>query len=258
MTPVSTGVKIENIRIYLYIKWFVLAIVFLLNIFENLAGLMTVMQATIAYMGIFVAAVTAFLLEWSIRKNKLVNFIAHVSLSIDILVIVLVLYFHGGIENSWLFLAVFVIFLASYIFGFLAGFIYASFSFIIVFAMSVMQYLEFIPTLALFNLPEAHWKNIQYITDYVTGMFVLYFASAFSIGLLTRLAAQRAERLNGYRANLEKTIKNEEETKKKIVAAKEEMSVKDAELERLQRISAEQQLKLIELKREIEKLRGMG
>jgi hypothetical protein len=153
---------------------------------------------------------------------------------------------------------IFAIFLAAYIFGFSAGFVYAVFSFILVLAMSVSQYLKLIPHFHLFNLPEAHWRNTQYLVDYMTGMFELYLASAFSIGLLTRLAAQRAERVNGYREKLESTSVTEAEAKEKIRQANVEILVKGAELERLQAQSAERQLKLIELKKEVEELRGGG
>ncbi len=250
------GVKIENIRFYLRIKWLILALLFLSNLFENLSGLTAVIQGSIVYSAIFVAALPIFLIEWSIRRNKMVNLVTSVSLVFDILIIVLVLYFHGGVENSWLFMPIFVIFLASYIFGLAAGIAYALFAYVVVLIMSIVQYLGVIPHFPLFHLPEIHWRNIQYIVDYMTGMFVLYMASAFSIGFLTRLAQQRAERLNEYKEKLEKFAKDEEAEARKIHELQGEMAVKSAELEHLEVITAEQQIKLIELKEELERLKG--
>jgi|GEM_PF-1908342 len=250
------GVKIENIRFYIRIKWLILALLFLTNLFENLSGLTSVFQGSVVYLGIFIVALPIFLIEWSIRKNKMVNLVTSISLCLDILIIVLVLYFHGGIENSWLFLPIFAIFLSSYIFGLFAGIAYAVFAYIVVIVMAIAQFTGFIPHFPLFDLPEAHWRNIQYIFDYMTGMFVLYMASAFSIGFLTRLAQQRAERLNEYKEKLGKFSKGEEEQKRRIHEIQGEIAIKGAELEHLEVITADQQIRIIELKGELEKLRG--
>jgi hypothetical protein len=254
-SAVSSSLKAESIRVYLKIKWLVLALLVLVNVFEVTAGLVSLIAAVTVFCGVFLASLLAILLEWYIRKDSKADLLCRISLLIDVLLIVLALYFNGGLENSWLFLPIFVIFLASHIFGSAAGFSYAGFSFVAVLLMSLLQYFGLIPHFPLFKLPEAHWRNIQYLGDYMTGMFVLYFASAFAIGALTQFAASRAERSNEYEDKLHKLSQSESDLKDKIRQGSLAVLIKNAELERLQAHSFEQQLKLIELKQNLEELK---
>jgi len=252
---VSLESRIENIKLYLKMKWLVVLIIFLVNIFEGVGGLTSLAQGLIVYTGLLIVSLFGFLLHLQIKKKKSIRLITHLSLIFDILVIILTLYFHGGIQNSWLFLPTFVIFLSSFVFGFSAGVFYSAFSFLVIIIMAIIQYRGIVPSFPLFNLPEQHWRNTQYIVDYLAGMGVLYFTSALSIGLLNRLAAQRMKSVNDSRQKIEQINTNESEEKEKIRKSKVEILVRNAELERLQVFSAERQLELISLKKELEELK---
>lgn len=256
IAALPAGFTIENIRLYLRLKWLIIVIVFLINLFENLTGITAFPQAFIAYLAIFFASFPALFLELTLRRNEVVNSITHLSLCSDIIAIILTLYFHGGLANSWLFLPIFVIFFAAYIFGFVVGLVYSMFAYLVILSMSITQYIGIIPYYPLFHLPIAHWHNIQYITDYMTGMFVLYVAAAISIGSMIHIATKRAERLQEYREKVENLSGNEEKFAGEIEAAKGQVAIKNAELEHLEVITAEQQIRLIELREELEKLKG--
>jgi len=258
MIPIPVGAQIENINLYLRIKALIISIILIINIFENLTTLASnFVQNLIVYLGLFVAGVFGLLLYLCVKKNKLVDLVTHISLVIDVLVIILVLYFHGGIQNSWLFLPTFVVFISSYIFGFHSGLLFALYAFLFVFIMALGQFFNYLPHYPVFNLPEAHWRSFTYIVDYVAGMGVLYFTSAFSIGILNRLAVQRTESIDKYQKKLKELSINETEVKDKIRKAKVEILVRNAELERIQRGSAQRQLKLIDLKKELMDLRSV-
>jgi len=247
-------VKKENIRVYLRLKWFVISGIFLLNAFENLNGIVTLKQAGVVYLICLIAALPALYILLSIKREKLPDIVTHISLALDTALVFLALYFNGGVENSWLHLPIFVTFLASYIFGFVPGLLYATYSFIILAAMSAMQYFGAVPTYPLFNLGEAHWKNPQYMIDVLTGIFVLYMSSAIAIGLMNQHDAARAERVDDYAGKIGALASGEADAKEKLRHAKVEFMVKSAELERLLGQSAERQMELIGLKSELERL----
>jgi len=255
MIPVPSGLRIENIILYLRTKWSIVTIIFLINIFENLTGLVSMRQGAFVYIALSIVVVPALFLQHLAKKGVTNAPLTHVSLVLDLLTVLFVLYLHGGIQNSWLFMPMFIIFIAAYIFSFTAGLAYAMLAFLIVLAMGLLQYTRMIPHLPLFDLPEEHWRNVRYMADYFAGMFVLYFSCAFAVGALTKLAARRATRIDEYKENLQKCKDKETEVKEKIRLAKVEILVKNAELERIQVKAARQQLRLIDLKKEIDNLK---
>jgi hypothetical protein len=253
---ISSVNKRENIRVYLRVKWLILALLLLSNMYEYATGVDAGIQAVIAFLGLFIAALPALIIELYIRRGDVPDVITHLSFCVDVLAIVFVLYFQGGMENNWSFLPIFVILMSSYVFGFRAGLALAIFSFAIIFTMAITQYLGLVPHFPLFDLPVEHWRSTQYLFDYATGMFVLYMASAFAVGFVVQLAARRAERVSEFKQRIENTDRDEAQIKDRVRQAKVEILVKNAELERLQAVSAERQLMLIELRKELEDLRG--
>lgn len=249
-----TDVQIENVRLYLKVKWAILGFLAAVMALENILGVSFV-SGLVNYIAVSFLVVSGAALEWSIRSKRMLTVLTALSLLLDIAVIVLVIYLHGGMEDTWLFFPVFVIFFSSYIFGISAGIAYAALAYICVLSMSLFQYFGLIPYFPQFDLPVEHWRNFEYLIDYMLGMLLLYGASAAAMGLLNQLAAQSAKKVEEYRQKLKEASISEADAKEKIRQARVEIMVKNAELERLQGVSAERQMTLVELKRELEEIR---
>jgi hypothetical protein len=252
---VPVSVKIDSMRLYLMIKWLVILLVFAINVFEAAFGLVSRIEASIVFLSLFIAVIPAVVLYASLRKKVLFEPLGHLSITVDIIMIYVTIYFNGGVENSWLFLPPLVIFLAAYMFDIFAGVAFALFSYALLVLMAYLQYSNTLPFHPLFNLPQEHWRNAKYLTDYLAGSFAYYILAAFSVGTLTRLAAKRAERADEFRDRLEKAKIEENAIKEKMRQAKVEILVKNAEIERFQVYSSGRQLKLIDLRRKLEELK---
>lgn len=256
MTAVPLSVRIESVLLYLRIKWLVIPLILLVNIFESVSGLISFAQAAIVYAALLASVVPLIFLHYSLKQKKGFQALTAVSLLIDLIVIFVTIYFHGGVENSWLFFPPLVIFMAAYVFNFTAGLGYAILSYIFLVTMAYIQYHNILPSYPLFALPQVHWRNPKYLMDYLAGSFAYYMLAAFAVGSITRLAAKRAERMDEFRSKLENAKSEEDAIKERIRQSKVEILVKNAEVERLQVYSAGRQLKLIDLKRKLEELKS--
>ncbi len=258
MIAVPMSVKIDSLWLYLKIKLLVLGLILVVNVAEDLLGIVSRMESMIVFASLVVAVIPALVLYVSLKKNRLFAPLGHISVTIDLIMIFVTTYFHGGVENSWLFLPPLVIFIAAYMFDIFAGVAFALFSYALLVLMAYLQYSNTLPTFRLFDLPPEHWRNAKYLTDYLAGSFAYYILAAFSVGTLTRLAAKRAERADEFRERLEKAKTEDDEIKEKVRKAKVEILVKNAELERQEVYSAGRQLKLVDLRRRLEEMKRGG
>ncbi len=225
------------------------------TIYEVIVGQTKDYQTASVVFALFLSATPIFFLLEPLKREMFSKALIYFSLALDVFLLLLASYFHGGLEDTWLSVPVFVIFMASYIFGFRAGIIYAAYSFLLVLFSSVLQYAGVVPHFPQFILPEAHWRNPMYFSEYMAGLFIFYFISAAAVGLLTQLAEGRAMRIEEYRKKLEDAQNEVAKEGKAVGQIEQEIDVKLAELDRFERTSSDQQKRLIELKSEIERLR---
>jgi len=133
-----------------------------------------------------------------------------------LLFVIVALYFNGGIENTWLFFPVLIIFVSGYLLDLQTSLIFALSSFFAVVAMFLLENTGAIPHFNAYGIPTLYWKYPAYIKDYLIGMFFLYFAAAVLSGYLNR-------RMQESSLQLEKALKdsnisrNELETSRKAM-----------------------------------------
>jgi len=138
--------------------------------------------------------------------------------------IILALYFNGGIENTWLFFPVFVIFFSGYLFSVRASLAYAVVSYLSILLMFFLEYFKIIPHFGIYNLSELYWRNTEYCIDYLVGMFMLYFFAAFSSGYLNQIMAQAAERLGRSLKETQTAQKESENARKALLNLTEDLT----------------------------------
>ncbi|MFH1347572.1 MAG: HAMP domain-containing sensor histidine kinase [Candidatus Margulisiibacteriota bacterium] len=187
--------QIEKLKYYIRIKWGAIAIISVIVILFSFAGIITFLAAGAILGALLVAALINFWLIHAIRTKKHLFLVAHGALTLDILAIVIGLYFGGGMENTWLFNPVIIIFASGYIFSLYVALGYAAYSFSLILAMFLLEYFRFIPHFPAYGLPDLYWKHPQYCIDYLAGMFLLYFIGAFSSGIFNEILSRAAGRL---------------------------------------------------------------
>ena len=183
----------DKLKQYARIKWLtvvligsVVSLLFTLKII-NLISLLAVLGVVGS------TSLVNLWLELSIKKQKNLKLAGHVSLASDIFIISSALYFGGGMENTWLFNPVIIIYGAGYVFSLGVSLIYAAYAFALILTMFILEYFRIIPHFNAYGMPDVYWKYPQYCIDYLAGMFVLYFIGAITSGLFNRLLTQTNE-----------------------------------------------------------------
>lgn len=261
--------EIEKTNIYMLIKWGTIALTAGIDAVLFLSGTITMFAFTAIYIMLFVASLVNLCLWLAVRSKQYSAAMAHLSLFSDVSVIVVALYFAGGMENTWLFNPVIIIYAAGYIFSLGASLFYAAIAFTMICGMFFLEYNKIIPHFSAYGLPEIYWRYPQYVSDYLMGMFVLYFIAAVTSGVFNRILTQAAERINQSLAKSEAAQKeavvarnNQQEALIKLAAANSELErqthrlgEKMAELKEFNDLAVGRELKMIELEKEIELLK---
>lgn len=177
-------------NLVLRIKWSLICIISLYLLIGYPLGVFPAKAAFPVFMALLIASSTALLLVYSRRRNIFPFFFTHLSLTLDLLIIIFGVYFSGGTENTWLFMPVFVIYLAGYLFDLRTSLAYAMLAFGVVAAMFFLEYFDYIPHFSLYNLPDFYWRNPGRYIGFLVGMFVLYFVGALSSGYLNQIVNQ--------------------------------------------------------------------
>jgi len=189
-------VDLNKIRIYLYIKVGIIAIIFLLVSVELSMGLMgismdylpySIMILAFLYAILFFTFVTAILFWALLKINRLSDSFIHFSFFLDILAVLVGVYILGGSENIWTFIPALIIVLAAFLFDLRVSLIYATLSFSLLSTMFYLEYNQIIPHYSIYNWPEIIWRSAGRYVDYLAGMFVLYFSTALASGYFVHI-----------------------------------------------------------------------
>lgn len=134
-----------------------------------------------------------------------------------------------------------------------------------------LQYLKIIPFFPFAGFKEELYLDFNYLVTTLTFIFITFFLTGFAANALTRLLQKKTEELEKARTQLEETkvvleirvrartreleeIANtlDEQVKKRT----EELEDKMNDLKMFQTLSVDRELKMVELKKEIEKLKN--
>ncbi|MGB9612855.1 MAG: sensor histidine kinase [Candidatus Margulisiibacteriota bacterium] len=214
----------EQLKLYLRIKYWVVGTAALLIGAETALGVVSATASISSFVAMAVALLSALPLQVQINRQKSTIASAYLSLSFDLLLIIVALYFNGGIENTWLFFPVFVIFISGYFFTLRASLIYAFISYAAILLMFLLEYYKIIPHFGIYNLPELYWRNTDYCIDYLVGMFMLYFFAAFSSGYLNQTMRQRAEKLRQSLAETQAAQQESENARRALLNLTEDLT----------------------------------
>lgn len=187
--------ELEKIKQYIRIKMYSLAFILTAMTVELILGVMAQAVALLSYLAISMAFVTGLVLYFMTRRGNVDKRFAYLSFAFDILLVAVALYLGGGTENTWWFLPVFVIFIAGYIYGVPAALIFAAVSFSVLCVFFTLEYFSLFPHFSNLNLPPEAWRNFRYLADYLTGMFLLYAASAVISGYFSQTQTKNYEKL---------------------------------------------------------------
>jgi len=240
----------EKLNLYIRIKWWVLLATAVLVGSEAMLGVVGIVAASSTFAALSLAACLNLWLNPTIKKEKALTPIAYLSMSFDLLIIILALYFNGGIENTWLFFPAIIIFLSGYLFTLRASLFYAAASFFAIFTMFILEYFRIIPHFSLYGFPELYWRNLSYSIDYLIGMFLLYFFAAFTSGYANQIMSQASTRLEKSLAEVQAAQKETENSRRALMNLTEDLIRSKEKLEA--RVS-ERTAELEEAKSDLEK-----
>ncbi|MFC1637544.1 histidine kinase dimerization/phospho-acceptor domain-containing protein [Candidatus Margulisiibacteriota bacterium] len=223
---------VDRINIYYRAKWGFVFVVFLLFFIEFFIGQMTGGMFFMILAVLCGAVVTAGLLTIALRRGGLIAVFTHISLATDIVTLIFILYFTGGVENIWFFTPVLLILSAAYIFGLNSGMVYAALSFVLIFLVFTLEYLRIIPHFSLHNIPEIYWRIPFRTANYLVGLGMLFFIVAFSIGKLTQLTQEKQRQHEESLADAKASQKNAEESQQAMMNVAEDLERAKAGLEK--------------------------
>lgn len=152
------------------------------------------------------AAAGVLLLYASTHEINFTNLISF-SLASDMVPVAMALYFVGGLRNTWLFFLMIFIFIVGYLYALRASLICATFSFVTIVILLILEYSDVIPQFGTYALGKdftltdfTHWK------DYIIPLFLLYYISAFASGYLNTRMHRASFKLEESNRLLEKEL----------------------------------------------------
>jgi len=177
----------EKFGLYIRIKWGLVTLIGLYLFIGYPLGVFPRNAALPALLALVIATLTSTLMTFSLRRTRTAPLLSHFSMISDLAIILVTLQLSGGAENSWLFLPVFIIFLAGYIFDLRTSLAYAALASLSVATIFFLEYRGFLPHFSLYQMPEIYWKNPTRYIGFATGMAILYFVGAFTSGYLNQI-----------------------------------------------------------------------
>ena len=180
-------------------------------------------------------------------SEKILIVFAKLQFVLDLFVILLALYFSGGIENSWGFLLSIVIVISGLYFSLATALFIAFFAICAFGGMVWLEYMEIIPHVNAYGMDI--WKNLPYLIDYISAMFVLYIGAAIVSVSAGHDHKKRREEADEYARELQKKIHT-------IEQFNQELRNKYADIERLNQLFVGRELEMAKLKEEIKRLKS--
>jgi hypothetical protein len=184
--------KAERIKLYLLVKAITLGILFLAINFEFALTTISVI-AYVAGLGATIVETVIGLISWHLlRRRTYEPGWIHLSLAIDLLVILVGLYFSGGPQTTWGFLPVIVIVMGGYLFDLTVAAAYGLASLVGIAMLFGFDYWGILPHQLAFNLPYYYWSNPNYLTDYFLGLLLLFVVASVVSGYVSQAGRRSA------------------------------------------------------------------
>jgi len=237
------------------IKLWLVSIAFFLVLFENLVGARDIVDISSGLIGIAFIAVFSFFIKGPLQRKKLPIFMAHISFLIDASVVILVIYLNGGLETPWAFANVLITYMGAYVLGTPYGLFYAAYNSLGYLGVFLLEYYKVIPHFPTFGIEGLYWMDTGYFTDFLMGIFLMHFATAVSVGSLSRTTDKGNEAI-------EESIKLVDDCEARIKKAAQEAETvkkmledKNLELDRNRKISEDREKEIFEAESEVEMLK---
>lgn len=178
----------EKLQAYIRIKWSIALLATPLLFFWLTFGGISLLQALpiIAFI-ILSVAFNLFFIFYKLKQDHVFPLMA-CSFGLDLFLIMIFIYFGGGIENNWIFILAIYIFISGIIFKTSAGFIYATLAFGTLLLMHSLEYSGLIPhSNPYITIPSSTiWRSPEYFLDKLSSFFLLFYLSAFAGSFLNQ------------------------------------------------------------------------
>jgi signal transduction histidine kinase len=208
--------QLEKIRNYIFIKWLLIFACAVVVTIEFLMHTTSPTATAATYLSLLFLALVNIWITLAIKRQALPVWLLFLALGLDLFIILLSIYFNGGMENTWLFIPVLVIFLTGYLLNLGYSLLFAAVSFLGIMLIYAMENTNLIPHYNIYGIPVPYWTNLSYLKDYFSGMFFLYFISAFASGYLNQL-------MSGYAKKLENSLAESEEARSELETSRKAM-----------------------------------
>ncbi|MCX5726138.1 MAG: ATP-binding protein [Candidatus Saganbacteria bacterium] len=220
--------NIEKLKVYIRVKWvfiIALSLYVILGFFIGPLGL-----PDFLFCAVLLLASINNLFAQAAARNNFFNF-AYYSVSFDMILIVTMLYFAGGMESTWLFIPGLLIFSAGFLFNTDVAVIFAAVAFFSIYAIYFLGYFNAVPHYSAYGFPAAVWKHFEYNIDYLIGMLVLYFAAGLGSGYFNRVSMGSYDQAKKSLMEYEKLHSESEIAQKALLNIMEDLDRSKGELE---------------------------
>ncbi|MDD5382461.1 MAG: PAS domain-containing protein [Candidatus Margulisbacteria bacterium] len=172
----------EKLNKLVIARYFILTGILAFTVVIHLLKLVALNAIIASYAGIAFEYIITVFAHLSVRSEKSPPFLGQLLITLDLLIITAVMYFHGGVENRWGFLPVLVITISGLYYSLGTTIFFATFATILFAAMTWLEYFNLVPHFGSYGLRLAIWQDRNYCLDYLLGMACLYYSGAVVSG----------------------------------------------------------------------------
>ena len=148
----------------------------------------------------------------SIKRQACIHII------LDLLSLVALIHFSGGVENPFIFYFIFHLIIASIILSKRVSYILATLNTVLLSSLIFLEYFEILPHYPLNNfLPESLWRDPIYIFGVLFVFTSTLFFSVYLATTITQTAREREAETRELKENLEEKVDELVETRKEVV-----------------------------------------
>ncbi len=148
----------------------------------------------------------------SIKRQACIHII------LDLLSLVALIHFSGGVENPFIFYFIFHLIIASIILSKRVSYILATLNTVLLSSLIFFEYFEILPHYPLNNfLPESLWRDPIYIFGVLFVFTSTLFFSVYLATTITQTAREREAETRELKENLEEKVDELVETRKEVV-----------------------------------------
>ena len=148
----------------------------------------------------------------SIKRQACIHII------LDLLSLIALIHFSGGVENPFIFYFIFHLIIASIILSKRVSYILATLNTVLLSSLIFLEYFEILPHYPLKNfLPEALWQNPMYTLGVLFVFTSTLFFSVYLATTITQTAREREAETRELKENLEEKVDELVETRKELV-----------------------------------------